>query len=307
MFNSDIVSNNEVVSEMEELETPDTYSDVSEIEIEGDRKDAMGDLPDPSSLTLEDFNREYVWKNNGLEKTIWFHKPEFDDSHFRNFFSTKYGRIGAGDALESILDRQAILEPLIIEKFGESFYKRVYDMASKSISGDTTKTIWFGDVEVRAEVMSIVENAEAYFIQSANLNLICASDKKALDSCIEVYKYFAAKHDKRWIELRNIIINDALEARASNEIDKDRVNECVTKVAKFLKVSVPADFIKWFAIRLWWQVVKYHPMNQRVEVNGHETNYTSVLVQWLSAMSEEKRMEKRANDANIDNFFGNAI
>lgn len=262
---------------------------INVIEETNDRNDAMGDIVNPSTLTLQDFEKEFVWKDSGFERTIWFYKPSCADSG--------YGRNRITSDPDETIEELLVAEELeIIEVFGVEFYKRAARLAEMGIIGDSEESVWFigsngQKVYTRTEALETGKGLLNLFISEMSLNSLCAGNDKLTESAVQVHRFFKERKDKRWNKLKKIIVDAATEARTEDEV-KNGVNIAIENVKKLLGVNGDLSyFMGTFVMRFYWAVIKARPANDA----------EATLIKWLRLKSIQKNVEARKDyTARID-------
>lgn len=274
------------------LDFTDTNGSV--IEDDSERKDAMGDIVDPNSMDLSDFEQEWVWRDNGLGKDLWFHKPIYQDQGFgRNKIK--------GDIHEGLLSRMADSEVKLIEQFGLPFVQRINNLANHGLVGDRAEDIWFvtedGDkVCARAEVLEFIDNAERWWVQSLPMKALMAfGTDAAVQSAVQVHQFFKNNKDKRWNQVKDTIIDAAIMAKMDHNgnIANEDVENCVQNVQALLGVQKLSYMMYTFTVRMFWTVVK-------ARFSGSQK---ALLIKYLDSKSKEKDLAAVAERYHVDNVF----
>lgn len=279
-----------------EMENGLDFTDTDGCVIEDDSEchDAMGDIVDPDNMDLSDFEKEWVWKDNGLGKDPWFMKPTYADQGIgRNF--------PKNDINESLLNKMADSEVKLINEFGLPFVQRIAKLAGNGLVGDRDENIWFTNdqgekIYARAEVLEFINDAERWWIQSLPMKaLLTHGTEAAVQSAGQVYQFFKNNKDKRWSKLKDTIIESAILAKMDHNgtISNEDVENCVENVQTLLGVQKLSHMMYTFTVRFFWTVIK-------TRFNGAQK---ALLVKYLDSKSKEKDLAQVAERHHIDNLF----
>lgn len=259
------------------------FNETTIIENEEERNDAMGDIVDPTNLTLEDFSKEFVWKDNGMERQIWFRKPQTEDHGWgRNRVK--------GDATETIEVKLIERENDIIQLFGAVFYERCRRMADMGLVGDESLKMWFktdsGEkVFMRDEAIDLGRDMLNWHTAQLTLQDLCSNNKKLTESALLCHRFFKERKDKRWATLKKLVIEAALEAKSEDAVKKGP-DVAINNVKQLLGIRGDlAMFISTFVFRFYWAVIKAKPSNDA----------EAKLIKWLNTLSIQKTMESNSD------------
>lgn len=270
----------------------DTFDkNTSIVEDDSSRKDALGDLLDPSGMTLDDFMKEWKLVDSGLECVPDKFKWNFEDRGWGK------NRI-SGDASETILNKTGEREETIISIFGVDFYNYCHRLFDQSIIGSEEMGAWFKDhdtlevVEMRAEGLDCARMALQWYSMKLSINDFIHFQPKLGEQARGMHKFFKANKDKRWGSLKNLIIEHALAARHDTEtINPNDINACLDACCSFLGIRDASWMLKKFVYNLFWGVIKSKP----------EPKAAALIVKWANSLSIAKTLENNGDyTAKID-------
>ena len=263
----------------------DTFENgISKIEEEdSSRRDAMGDLLSPSTMTLDDFMKEWSFKDEGLERVPNKFKWQYEDRGWgRNKFSA--------DANDTILAKLGEREEALISIFGLSFYNYCNRLFNQSITGDEEMKTWFKDgdqeIEMRAEALDAASLALQWYSMSLTVNDYIRFQPKLETPAIELHRWFKSNKDKRWSFLKTIIIENALMARYDTEkVNPLDVEACIQNCCNFLGINEASWMLKKFVLNMFWGVVKSRP----------EPKSAALIVKWANSISIQKTLDNKSD------------
>ena len=279
----------------------DIYNDsVSIVEETDERRDALGDITDPDSMTLEDFMGEWVFKNVGISSTPWFMKPDKQEKGYFQFGSKRF----KGDYFETLLETQAASEERVISMLGKKFYEHALNL-SKQLTGEREEVLWFvgedgNQVMVREEVKTLVDILEVLRPSEMTLTdlLTKYGTDKAQASANECYAMFKSqKMAKEWPAIKLITTKAASYAKVDGDgkVSNEDVQNAIQEVTKYLKVERLSKTVYTFVVNLYWTTIK-------CRFSGAER---AAMYKWLSAVSQEHDLVRTAEVYSLDNYYVN--